>query len=190
MASEAQLADPIKARSAYAPRTRAIHWVMALLILTQIILAWMMLWPGGARTVAGFSRDALYNWHKSLGLVAFAFALYRIWNRRRSPLPPWAPTLTNFEKTLIHKYETALYVAMFVLPISGFVFVMAGSYGVNLFGIAHLPNPIPRSPALAVVAHWIHWLSAYVLIGALVLHIGLVLRHTLILRDGLLRRML
>ena len=53
-----------------------------------------------------------------------------------------------------------------------------------------LPNPIGTWPLLATAAKWTHIASAYVLVAALAGHVGLVLWHTLVLRDGLLRRML
>ncbi len=79
---------------------------------------------------------------------------------------------------------------MFAMPYSGYLYVMAGGYGVNLFGVLDLPNPIGTWPALAFVAKWIHILASYALLLALAGHLGLVLRHHLILKDGLLYRML
>ena len=79
---------------------------------------------------------------------------------------------------------------MFVMPVSGFLYVMAGGYGVNLFGLWELPNPIGLRPLLAVAAKWTHIVSAYALVATLAGHIGLVLWHTLVLKDGLIRRML
>lgn len=79
---------------------------------------------------------------------------------------------------------------MFVMPLSGFAYVMAGGYGVLLFGIWALPNPIGAWPALEVIAKWVHIGAGWVLAATLAGHIGLVLRHQVFLRDGLLRRML
>ena len=79
---------------------------------------------------------------------------------------------------------------MFVMPVSGFLYVMAGGYGVNLFGVWELLNPIGAMPALAVLAKWTHIASAYVLVATLTGHVGLVLWHTLVLKDGLIGRML
>jgi cytochrome b561 len=71
-----------------------------------------------------------------------------------------------------------------------FLYVMAGGYGVNLFGVWELPNPIGARPWLASVAKWTHVASAYVLVATLAGHVGLVLWHTLVMKDGLVRRML
>ena len=54
---------------------------------------------------------------------------------------------------------------MFVMPVSGFIYVMAGGYGVNLFGVWEMPNLIGRWPSLATAAKWTHIVSAYVLVA-------------------------
>jgi cytochrome b561 len=122
--------------------------------------------------------------------VALLVAVLRLLARRSGQLPDWAPTLSQRERTFIHRAEQVLYAAMFVMPVSGYLYVMAGGYGVNLFGAWELPNPIGAWPALAAAAKWTHIVSAYALVGALAGHVGLVLWHTLVLKDGLIRRML
>ncbi|MFM2421490.1 MAG: hypothetical protein RL291_20 [Pseudomonadota bacterium] len=176
--------------TAYGTVTKAIHWAMAFLFFVQVALAWTMLRTPPDGTALGIGQAALYNWHKSLGLVAFAFAFWRVANRKKGRLPDWAPTLSPFERSLIHRYEQVLYALMFVLPVSGFLYVMAGGFGVHLFGLWHLPRVVPEWAWLAQLAKWTHVIGSYVLVAALATHVGLVLRHQLLKRDGLLRRML
>jgi cytochrome b561 len=173
----------------YGALPKGLHWIIAALFALQFAggLAMTRLEPGA--NVAGFSADGLYNWHKSLGLVALLVALVRLWARWAGRLPPWAPTLSPSEQRLIHRYEQVFYAAMLVMPVSGLIYVMAGGYGVLLFGLLALPNPIGEWKALAGLAGWIHVLSALALGIAMILHAGLVMRHRLILKDGLLKRM-
>ena len=117
-------------------------------------------------------------------------SIARLANRRMGELPPWAPSLADWEKRFIHRAEQVLYAAMLVMPVSGFVYVMAGGYGVHLFGAWHLPNPIGSWPTLATAAKLVHQGAGWVLLAAMASHIGLVLRHQLVLKDGLLWRML
>jgi cytochrome b561 len=79
---------------------------------------------------------------------------------------------------------------MFVMPVSGFLYVMAGGYSVTLFGVWELPNPIGVRPTIAAAAKSTHIVCAYVLVLTLAGHVVLVLWHTLLLKDGLVRRML
>jgi cytochrome b561 len=140
--------------------------------------------------LGGFSQGTLYNWHKSIGLIILLIVLLRFTWRKTTRLPNWAETLTKMEQTLVHWYERVLYAAMFVMPISGYLYVMAGGYGVHFLSRVHLPNPIPLSETVATAARWTHIATGWLILAALAIHVGLVLKHQLIQRDGLLRRML
>lgn len=171
----------------YGSLTKALHWLVVALFALQIVSALTMTRLGDD---AATERDALYNWHKTLGLVALGVALARLWARRAGELPPWAPGLTTLDQRVVHHAERALYFAMFVMPVSGFVYVMAGGYGVQFAGLFALPNPIGRWDLLAGAAKATHVAAAILLGVALAAHLGVVLRHTLVLRNGLIRRML
>lgn len=177
-------------RDGYGSATKLLHWLVAVLFALQYAAGLVMTRLGEGGRAAGLGRDDLYNWHKTLGLVALAVAAVRLAVRHVGELPAWAPSLSEGERWLVHRAEQVLYAAMFVMPASGFVYVMAGDYGVMFAGVVELPNPLPRWEALAAAARLVHIGAAIVLAAALAGHVGLVLRHTLWLRDGLLWRML
>lgn len=174
----------------YGSLTKLLHWLIVVLFAAQYLSATIMLRTPADATTLGLGQDTYYNWHKSLGLVALAVAVARILNRRAGELPPWAPGLTLVEQKIIHRAEQLLYAAMLLMPLSGFVYVMAGGYGVLLFGVVPLPNPLPLSPLLAVTAKWVHVASALLLLLPLGAHLAIVLGHHFGLRDRLLHRML
>ncbi len=180
----------LNTHDAYGGLTKTFHWITVGLFAFQLLSALIMLRLDDDGTVIGVGRDSWYNWHKSLGLVALLVAIGRLWARRAGELPAWAPTLTETEKRLVHRAEQLLYIAMFLMPLSGFVFTMAAGYGVQFAGLFALPNPIGRSELLGEAARILHVGCAIALGLALTAHLGVVLRHTLLLRDGLLRRML
>ncbi|MDX2157251.1 MAG: cytochrome b [Hyphomicrobiaceae bacterium] len=174
----------------YGVLTRLLHWLMAGLMVFQFAAASVMTRLGPEGLALGLPQSAWYNWHKSIGLVALLVAVARLANRRLGELPPWAEALTEGERSFIHRAEQVLYTMMIAMPVSGFLYVVAGGYGVHLFGVWHLPDPLGRLPSLAAIAKWVHILSGWLLLGTIAAHVGLVLRHQLLLRDGLLWRML
>ena len=174
----------------YGALTKLFHWLIVLLFALQYVSATIMLRTPAEATTLGLDQATYYHWHKSLGLVALALAVARLLNRRIGTLPPWAPTLTALEQTVIHRAEQLLCAAMFIMPVSGFLYVMAGGYGVRLFGIFDLPNPIPASRLLASAANCVHVASAILLLLPLGTHLGLVLGHHFGLKDRLIDRML
>ena len=180
----------LNSKDGYGSLTKTLHWAIVALFAFQFAAANIMLRMDDSGTTLGLSQALYYNWHKSIGLVALAVAVLRLIARRSGRLPDWAPTLSQRERSVIHRAEQVLYTAMFVMPVSGYLYVMAGGFGVNLFGIVELPNPIGQRPLLAGAAKWTHIIASYALLLALAGHIGLVLRHHLVLKDGLLDRML
>jgi cytochrome b561 len=179
----------LNSSAGYGGLTKVLHWGMALLIALQLALAWVMLTTPDGATTAGLPAAVYYNWHKSLGLVAFLLAAVRIANRRLGTLPPWAPSLSATERQLVHRAEQILYAAMIVMPLSGLVYVMAGGYGVNLFGIHELPRPAATNAMLAGTAKWAHIVTGYALILALGTHLIIVLHQQFVLGSGIIARM-
>jgi cytochrome b561 len=178
-------------KDAYGVVTKTFHWLIFLLFANQYIVAYAMLSINQNETaLGGYSQGTLYNWHKSIGLIVLLLVLLRFTWRKTTRLPNWAETLSGRERVIVHWYERVLYAAMFVMPISGYLYVMSGGYGVHFFSRVHLPNPIPLSETLAAAARWTHIATGWVILAALALHVGLVLKHQLLQRDGLLRRML
>ncbi|MEM6712000.1 MAG: cytochrome b [Pseudomonadota bacterium] len=174
----------------YGSFTKLFHWLIVALFAWQYISGNIMLEMERGSIVLGLNQNGYFNWHKSIGLVALAIAIFRIINRSVGQLPEWAPTLGSGEKVFIHRAEQVLYLVMFVMPISGYLYVMAGGFGVLLFGEWRLPNPIGKVEWLAFIAKWVHIVAGWVLATAVAGHVLLVLRHQLLMRDGLLWRML
>jgi cytochrome b561 len=104
--------------------------------------------------------------HVALGVSILVLATVRLVWRRRSKLPPWAEGLSLFERKLAHRTEQALYVLLFAIPLSGLCLVLISED--------------------AVAVHIASHIAFFVVIAA---HLGLVLKHQLIDRDHLLRRM-
>jgi cytochrome b561 len=174
----------------YGALTKVFHWLVVVLFAIQLGSGLVMTRLEEGGTAAGLAGDDLYNWHKTIGLLALVVALARIQARRMGELPPWAPGLTEAEKRIVHRAEQLLYLAMVLMPVSGFLHVMAGGYGVLLAGVVALPNPIGKWEPLAEAGRVLHMVGAIMLGLALAAHLGVVLRHAVLLRDGLLRRML
>ena len=102
-----------------------------------------------------------------LGVTILVLATVRLLWRRHSTLPPWAPGLSSAERTLAHWTERVLYVLLFVMPLTGLWLVLVSD------------DALP-----------VHVASHIAFFVAVSVHVGLVLKHQLIDRDRLLRRML
>ncbi len=96
----------------YGGATKLLHWGIVGLFAFQYLAASIMTRLGPADQSLGLAQSAWYNWHKSIGLVALGLAVARLVNRRMGELPPWAPSLSDGEKSFIHRAEQVLYLLL------------------------------------------------------------------------------
>lgn len=174
----------------YGAISKLLHWTVFLLFVHQFVGANLMTRIGRNTTVLGVGQDFLYNWHKSIGLVVIVVALARVIWRRTTPLPDWCADLSPAERAISHRVERLLYLLMFVLPVSGYLFVMLGGYGVRLFGVVDLPNPFGKWPGPATIAWISHIVLAYGAVVVIAWHVGLALKKQCYDGSRFLRRML
>ncbi|MFZ5709569.1 MAG: cytochrome b [Pseudomonadota bacterium] len=175
----------------YDPVTRVIHWLAAVVILTNAALGVSMvrIEPVDEATAASIIR--LFTIHKSLGLLSFAVALARIgWAvtgaRRPGPLHP-ERRIETFAAATVH---WSLYGAMLVMPLSGWLYHAASPPYAPIpwpFGQG-LPG-IERSPDFALVLRTVHRMSSRVLYGAVALHLAGAFKHAIVNMDATIARM-
>jgi len=170
----------------YGVVTKSLHWLMVLAILGQFVIGFSMdagssgrgrgrgrgEGPGRGRGGGGgyepFGSNHLLTIHVILGSIILTLAVVRLIWRFTTPLPPWADTLSEGERTLAHWTERALYVLMFAIPLTGLWLVIVDDDD----------------------ARWPHVLSHIAFFVVFVLHVSLVFKHQLLDRDRLLHRML
>ncbi len=173
-----------------------LHWLIAVAVLAMFGSG---LWMVDAIDVKETRADAftVYQWHKSLGLtILVLMGLRVIW--RLTHRPPELPAgMKPFEKLAAHGTHVAFYVLLVAAPLLGWAMVSASVYGLptiwfGLFEWPHLPvlseleNKKPVEDAMRLAHGWVAW----VLIGLVVLHLAAVVKHSVVDRDGLLKRML
>ena len=74
-------------------------------------------------------------------------------------------------------------------PLVGWAMLSAARYPIRLFGAAHLPFILPHDAMLYAVLRKAHTVLAYFFFLMILAHAGAILVHTLIVRDGMLKRM-
>jgi cytochrome b561 len=105
--------------------------------------------------------------HVGLGVLIIVLAVARMLWRRGTPLPPWAEHLSAGERRLEARLEKLLLALLFVVPATGLLLVAAGE------------DWVP-----------VHVAAQVAFLGTIALHVGLVLRHTVVQRNRHLARML
>ncbi len=176
---------------------RLLHWAMAVLIIFMLGLGFYMVEIlSGDDSDTLLQRFALTQTHKSWGVVVFALALVRIFWRLLNPTPALPDRMGSLERGLARAGHLGLYICMILMPLSGWLMASASpfqdSYGIKnmVFQQFELPDPFqPGSQELNDLFANIHFVAAIVLVIILVTHVGAALKHHLIDRDSVLRRM-
>jgi cytochrome b561 len=169
-------------RTQFTALMRVLHWTMAAMVLPQLGI--------GVTMVASLADyPLLVSIHRPLGIAILVLMVVRFVVRRLSRLPPFPPTMSRLERVAASASEYTMYGLMFVLPLVGWGMLSAAHYPVVLFGSVHLPFILPHDAQLYAILRRTHTVLAYLLLLAFLAHFGAILFHTLIVRDGILRRM-
>src|SRR6202023_1831384 len=146
---------------------RFLHWLMAAMVLTMLGI--------GVAMVASISDyHHLVSIHRPLGILILILVVIRFANRRFSTLPPFPASMSSQERFAASASGLLLYTLLFLQPLVGWV---------------HLPPILPHGVMLYAVLRRTHTVLAYLLFLTFIAHFGAVLFHTLIVRDGMFRRM-
>jgi cytochrome b561 len=184
------MADPT-GPARYHPVARLLHWTMLVAIGAQFLLGygidraddlfeWVVEWR-----FAG-EDDALVFLHVGLGMLILLLATVRLLWRLLAGLPPWAPELSEQERRVAHRVEQVLYAAMFLIPLTGIALVVLAGEDWQ-FGRWALRAPVELVDDDVLLG--VHIATHVAFLAALTVHVGMVLKHQVIDRDRLLRRM-
>lgn len=170
----------------YTGTAMALHWLIAALIVVAFGLGWIM------TDIPGLSMAKLkyYSWHKWLGITVFLLAFVRLGWRATHAAPPALASTPLWQKRAAEAVHLALYVLIFVIPISGYFYSLAAGVQVVYFGIIPLPVLIEKNAALKDVLKVVHVALNYSLAGLVAIHALAALKHQFVNRDGTLARML
>jgi len=170
--------------SSYTRTAVGLHWLIAVLIATALVMGWVM--TGMAVTPL---KLKMFNWHKWVGITVLWLAVVRLtW--RLSHRPPAFLPMPAWQQLAAHALHAALYLLLFILPLSGWIYSNASGYPIVYLRLIPLPNLVAKNKALAGDWQQVHVVLGWVLVAALVLHVLAALKHHLMDKDDTLRRML
>jgi cytochrome b561 len=161
---------------------RFFHWLTAVLVLTMLGIGLSMV-----ASLAHYHR--LLSIHRPLGILVLIVVVLRFINRHYSTLPPFPPTMSPRERSVASASELFLYALLVLQPLVGWGMLSAARYPITLCGSIHLFPILPHNVMLYAVLRRAHTLLAYLLLLTFLAHIGAVLYHTWVLRDGTINRM-
>lgn len=180
------MAEP---RDRYSTVSLILHWLIAALVITQIILISIHDAAGEAQN-REMSR-LFMDLHKSTGATILVLTLIRIGWRVANPAIPLPGHMPRWQKVMARANHVLFYVVLIAMPLAGWAASSAVGRPVDWFFLFHLPIlPVPASRELAGSLMDAHEMAAKLLYVLVALHILGALKHQFVDRDDVVRRML
>ena len=167
--------------SRYHPLLVALHWILAVLIIAALALGALVMVK--MPNTDPMKLEALRS-HMIGGTLILVLMLVRLVVRIRTEHPAPPSTGMRVLDRLAWVSHRMLYTAVLGMAVSGLIMALQTGLPGILFGGGTLPADFWVYPIRSV-----HYVISRVLMAVITLHIVGALYHTLVLRDGLLRRM-
>ncbi len=178
--------------------TRALHWLIALMIAVQVPLGFLMVDAYDA-WLAGKGDTALVmllsRLHNTNGLLVLILVVLRLSWRLRNPTPGLPAGLAAYQRFTARATHIVLYGLLITFPLTGWAALSAydGEFPIYFFGWDNVFRIVPQategSPFNSDLFGEIHETCWKIGAGVLGLHVVAALWHQFVKKDGLLRRM-
>ena len=169
----------------YGVVAKGFHWLMALLIVVVLAIGLYM-----ADMDNSPDKFRLYGLHKSTGIMVLFLAVFRLGWKLANVAPILPVHMRKIEVFLARCGHAALYMFMFVMPLTGWIMSSAAGFPVSVYGWFVLPDLIAPNKEIAQEIKELHELAAWVLMAIVSLHVIAALLHHVVHKDNILRRML
>jgi cytochrome b561 len=162
----------------------ALHWVTAALVVANLLLGLSMVaLPISPRKLHW------YLFHKSIGITIFLLTSLRIAWRTIRPHPEPVP-MPRWQRRAARASHALLYVLLFAIPLSGWLYSSATGVQVVYLGLVPLPDLLGKDKALGDALRIVHVGLNSLLFAVVCLHVAAAVKHHFIDRDAALIRML
>jgi len=171
--------------ASYDPFAKFFHWTVFAAIAAQFVVGWTM--PDIRR---GMQPESLMNLHLSIGLVILALMTLRYaWRLLRGGPAPEAG-LPRWQSRAAELVHAALYLVVFAMTLSGWLFASMRGWAITLFGLVPVPRLVAHGSSFGhTVGEW-HGPLSWALLVLIGLHAAAALAHHFVFRDQVLQRML
>ena len=132
-------------------------------------------------------RSFHFNLHKSVGLSLLMLIVLRMYWRFTHRPPAFLSSMKLWEKRLAKATHHSLYLLMFLIPLSGIIMSAGSKYGIKWFGIKVIPGFDDK--AIRELFFEFHEIFGLLLLLLLIFHILGAIKHSIVDKDGTLRRM-
>ena len=182
-------ASVTKATNRYHSLSILLHWLSVLGLLFMFISGLYML----NADISKAEQYKLFQIHKAAGVIMLWAIVLRISVRLFSKAPLAIESLNTQENVMAKRGHTLLYVALVIMPLSGWLMVSASPFGlptlvfVDWINWPHIPY-VAGNKIIETLANNVHWITASVLTLLIIGHVIAVIWHKKKHKINLLKR--
>jgi superoxide oxidase len=160
---------------------RFFHWTFAVWIIYASVAGYSI-----TRLANGPVHEFLSQLNMSIGTVLIVLFPFRVgWKLVRNE-PRALRDVSATQQLLARIVHAVMYAVIFAVLASGFLMV---PNGYSFFGLVEIHTPFEKGP-LTDELFAVHRATCALLAGLVVLHVAAVIKHQLVARNDVLRRML
>jgi cytochrome b561 len=169
----------------YSKTAIALHWIIAILIVTNVTLVSV------SEDLPRAARAAYMDPHKAVGISILFLSAFRLFWRISHKPPPKPKRIAGWQTTLAKTVHWLFYVLIIAVPVTGWLMVGAreNATPVDFFGLFSIGSPFPDSEMLSSLGHEGHEIFTKLLVALIFLHVIGALKHQLADRLPFLQRM-
>lgn len=168
----------------YGKVAATLHWVIAILVVTNFILINM------AEGLKGPARGAYMMPHFSIGITILLLSLFRLFWRIGHKPPPLPEAIPGWQRSLGRLTHALFYFLIIAVPLTGWLMVSASpkSSGIEWFGLIDATLPTGKSESIAGFGHDGHEFLTKPLFFLILLHVLGALKHQFVDRLPFIQR--
>ena len=180
----------------YSGTAKLLHWLIAGFVVALLSVGITM-----TRISDLQLKFELYQLHKSLGVTVLGLMILRLLWRLTVKPPALPPHMPAWERTGANGTHLLLYLLLLTMPLTGWATVSAALPPFNFPTLLYTRIPWPHIPFIEQLTldekktvepllKNVHAALSWTLLVLVGLHIAAALRHGIILKDGIMLRML
>jgi cytochrome b561 len=181
------MAGEIVQRSRYSSTAIALHWLIALLLIGNLV-------GGGMLDAAIEAKDyatatEIGALHKPVGILILLLTLWRLALRLRENFMPLPAHMKGWEVALARLTHVGFYVLLLIIPLSGWAFAVSAERPLAFFSLFPVPD-LGLSEGGRGFFHEVHEIATKFIFALALLHIAGAVKHHVLDRDDVVARML
>ncbi len=171
-------------KTGYDAIAKTLHWLIALIVLSVLVLAWQL------DDMEDAERVEMIKIHSGLGLSVLILMVLRLLWRLGHPPPAPPATMARWQRHAAVSVHRAFYLLLILQPVLGMLLAGSVDYSVVPFGWFELSSWLSDDPDRADWLLALHAWNANLIALLVLVHIGAALWHQYYEKDNLLKRML